>query len=70
MITDHGWLLMPGDLPKVELPEHLTEIRKGRCARLKEGSQTDQQVVILALGSRSPNRRCPGHPLLRSWQGV
>ena len=45
VITDHGWLLMPGDLPKVELPEHLTEIRKGRCARLKEGSQTDQQVL-------------------------
>ena len=45
VITDHGWLLMPGNLPKVELPEHLTEIRKGRCARLKEGSQTDQQVL-------------------------
>ena len=36
---------MPGSLPKVELPEYLTETRKGRCARLKEGSQTDQQVV-------------------------
>ena len=45
VITDHGWLLMPGDLPKVELPEHLTEIRKGRCARLKEGSQTDQLTL-------------------------
>ncbi len=45
VVTDHGWLLMPGGLPKVELPEHLTEIRKGRCARLKEGSQTDQRVV-------------------------
>ena len=45
VVTDHGWLLMPGDLPKAELPEHLTELRKGRCARLKEGSQTDQQVV-------------------------
>ena len=45
VITDHGWLLLPGDLPKVELPEHLTETRKGRCSRLKEGSQADQQVV-------------------------
>ena len=45
LVTDHGWLLMPGDLPKVELPEHLAETRKGRCARLKEGSQADQQVV-------------------------
>ena len=45
VITDHGWLLMPGNLPKAELPEHLTEVRKGRCARLKEGSKTDQQVL-------------------------
>ena len=33
VITDHGWLLMPGDLPKVELPEHLTEIRERAAAR-------------------------------------
>ena len=45
VVTDHGWLLLPGGLPKADLPEHLTEVRKGRCARLKEGSQTDQQVV-------------------------
>ena len=45
VVTDHGWLLMPGGLPKADLPEHLTELRKGRCARLKEGSLTDQQVV-------------------------
>ena len=45
IVTDHGWLLLPGGLPKVELPEHLTESRKGRCARLKPNSQTDQQVV-------------------------
>lgn len=35
VLTDHGWLLLPGGLPKSELPEHLTELRKGRCARLK-----------------------------------
>ncbi len=45
VVTDHGWLLMPDGLPKAELPEHLTEIRKGRCARMKVGSQTDQQVL-------------------------
>lgn len=45
VVTDHGWILMPGGLPKADLPEHLTELRKGRCARLKEGSQTNQQVV-------------------------
>ena len=45
IVTDHGWLLMPGGLPKSNLPEHLTEVRKGRCARLKEESKTDQQTV-------------------------
>lgn len=41
LLTDHGWLLLPGGLPKVQLPEHLTEVRKGRCARLKPGAKTD-----------------------------
>lgn len=45
VITDHGWLLLPGGLPKAQLPEHLTEVRKGRCARLKLLSQSDQQQV-------------------------
>jgi hypothetical protein len=41
VVTDHGWLLMPGGLPKVELPEHLTEVRKPRCARLHDGAPAD-----------------------------
>ncbi len=45
VVTDHGWLLLPGGLPKADLPEHLTLIRKGRCARLKEMSNTDQETV-------------------------
>lgn len=45
VITDHGWLMLPGGLPKTDLPEHLTEVRKGRCARLKEFSNTDELVV-------------------------
>lgn len=43
--TDHGWMLVPGNLEKAHLPEHLTEVRKGRCARLKTGSQTELQTV-------------------------
>lgn len=49
VVTDHGWLLMPDGLPKTELPEHLTTTRKGRCARLKSGSSTDQQTVPWSL---------------------
>jgi hypothetical protein len=32
IVTDHGWLLMPGGLPKVELRKYLTETRWTRCA--------------------------------------
>ena len=41
VVTDHGWLLVPGGLEKVELPEHLAERRKGRCARLKPEVETE-----------------------------
>jgi hypothetical protein len=36
IVTDHGWLLVPGGLPKTELPKHQTETRWGRCAVLKD----------------------------------
>lgn len=40
VVTDHGWLLMPGGLPKNEdLPVAVTDTRKGRCARIKEGAE-------------------------------
>lgn len=45
IITDHGWLMLPGGLPKATLPEHLTETRKGRCAALKYSAITDEQWV-------------------------
>lgn len=45
VVTDHGWLLLPGGLPKADLPAHLTVQRKGRCAVLQPNAQTDQQVV-------------------------
>lgn len=39
VVTDHGWLLLPGGLPKNEdLPVAVTEVKKGRCARIKDGA--------------------------------
>lgn len=38
IVTDHGWLLMPGGLPKAELAKHQTETRWGRCAALKDSA--------------------------------
>lgn len=34
VVTDHGWLFLPGGLPKVDLPKHLTESRWARCAAM------------------------------------
>lgn len=41
VVTDHGWLYLPGGLPKVELPYYLTKdekMRKGRTGRLADGA--------------------------------
>lgn len=39
VVTDHGWLLVPGRLPKVALPKDLTDTRWGRCAVLKDSTK-------------------------------
>lgn len=41
VVTDHGWLLVPDGLPKVELKAFLTQTRWSRCAALKPNAQTD-----------------------------
>src|SRR5260221_4174290 len=41
VVTDHGWLLLPGGLQKVEIKSFLAEHRWGRCAALKSDAQTD-----------------------------
>ena len=38
VVTDHGWLLLPGGLPKVELPPYLVETKWARCAAVKGDS--------------------------------
>ncbi len=35
VVTDHGWLLLPDGLPKVELPAYLTATKWARCAVMK-----------------------------------
>jgi len=41
IVTDHGWLMLPGGLPKTELPGYHTETRWGRCALIKEGRKSE-----------------------------
>jgi len=46
VVTDHGWLLLPGGLPKVELPAYLTETKWARCALVK--GQPDLAMPVAA----------------------
>ncbi|EFI36106.1 PglZ domain protein [Desulfonatronospira thiodismutans ASO3-1] len=44
VVTDHGWLLLPGGLPKIELPRALTQTKWSRCAVIKSGADTDENL--------------------------
>ncbi len=41
IVTDHGWLLVPGGMPRENLPKDHIETRWGRCAVLKEGIKSE-----------------------------
>ncbi len=40
VVTDHGWLLLPGALPKLDLPAYLVGSRWARCATVRGQSAT------------------------------
>ncbi len=42
IVTDHGWLLLPGNLPKVEIPPYLVGRKGVRAAAVKGASKVDQ----------------------------
>lgn len=44
VVTDHGWLLMPGGLPSTKLPASLSDNKWGRCAVLKSGAASDERL--------------------------
>jgi len=41
IVTDHGWLIVPGGLPKIEMPAFLVESKWARCAVVRGESTTD-----------------------------
>lgn len=45
VVTDHGWIVMPGDLPKEPLKHYLADTRWGRCAVIKESARTQRPTV-------------------------
>ncbi|MFO0828092.1 MAG: BREX-1 system phosphatase PglZ type B [Phycisphaerales bacterium] len=54
IVTDHGWLLVPGGMPKVQLPKYLAASRWSRCAAIKESAQVE---VPVAGWSWNPSER-------------
>jgi hypothetical protein len=44
VVTDHGWLLLPGGFSKVELPAYLVATRWARCASVRAGSTPQIQT--------------------------
>lgn len=45
VVTDHGWLLLPGGLVRTELAPSLVAVKKGRCAELLPESSVSLPVV-------------------------
>ena len=45
IVTDHGWMLTPAPMVKVELAKHLTETRWSRCAVIKDSVDSGYQQV-------------------------
>lgn len=44
VVTDHGWLLLPEALPKIDLPSVLVENKWGRCASLKPKASSEERL--------------------------
>ena len=51
LVTDHGWLWLPGGLPHVEMPGHLAASKWGRCALAKSGAQHGLSEVCWFWGN-------------------
>lgn len=45
VVSDHGWLLVPGGLPTMTLPKYLTESRWPRCATVRTGTQVAAPIA-------------------------
>ncbi|MFC5438619.1 BREX-1 system phosphatase PglZ type B [Rhodanobacter ginsenosidimutans] len=44
VVTDHGWLLMPGKLPTIQMSKDLTDNKWGRCASIKPGASSGERL--------------------------
>ena len=60
IVTDHGWLLLPGGLPVAKLAAGLTETRWRRCAVVKEGAASSVTRLPWTWNARVTVATAPG----------
>jgi hypothetical protein len=60
VVTDHGWLLVPGGMPKVQLPKYLAESRWSRCASIKDSSHVEVPVADWSWNPQERFAYAPG----------
>src|ERR1035438_9057683 len=65
VITDHGWLLMPGGLPVARLGAGLTETLWSRCALVKDGSASSALQVPWSWNKMVSVATAPGACVFR-----
>lgn len=69
VVTDHGWLLLPGGLPKVELHSKLVETKWARCAVVKEAAVgVDAMTLAWSYGPEVRIALAPGIGAFRAGQ--
>jgi len=69
VVTDHGWLLLPGGLPKVELDPKLLESKWARCAVVKDAAvSVDAMTLPWSYGPTVRIALAPGIGAFRAGQ--
>jgi len=60
IVTDHGWLLVPGGLPKHDLPHYLAACKWSRCAVIKGNSKPNVPTAGWHWNSSAEFALAPG----------
>ena len=68
VVTDHGWLLVPGGMPKSSLPKYLAESRWARCASIKDTSHVEAPVAGWSWNPQERFAYAPGVSCFSSGQ--
>lgn len=68
IVTDHGWLLLPGGLPVAKLEAGLTETKWSRCAVIKDGAATTARRLPWSWNPAVSVATAPGAHAFRGGQ--